>query len=77
MCKQALGAFEQTDLGEWYCFRDVMVVGRTGTVRVPKGTVIRRRIVYAGYDDFGRYLESVAIDVPGSVRYQISAGKLD
>ena len=62
MSKQALSAFERDFHGVWYCFRNVTISGPAGEIAVSKGTVIKKRAVYAGFDDFAAHLESVAVE---------------
>jgi hypothetical protein len=63
MSKQALSAFERDFQGVWHFFRNVTIASPAGEITVPKGTVIKKRAVYAGFDDFAAHLESIAVEM--------------
>ncbi len=67
MAVQALGSFERNSVGDWVCEKNVTVDGPMGLVEVKQGQVFHRPIVFAGYDDFTGYLDSVAIESPSII----------
>ena len=66
MSVQALGAFERESGGDWVCFKKVEVSTPDGgqTVSVTKGARFHPHTVFAGFNDFTAYLESVSIESP-------------
>lgn len=74
MGKQALGAFERQPNGDWACIKDVDISVAPGsisgtapastTVHVWKGRRFSPHTVFAGFDDFTAYLESICVESP-------------
>ncbi len=62
MVVQALGAFERNSQGDWVCQKDVIIDGPMGSVNVKRGQYFHRHTVFAGYDDFTIYLDSVGVE---------------
>ena len=67
MVRQALGAFERQDTGDWICFRDTDIsISPTLAVHVSKGTRFAPHTVFAGFNDFTTHLESISVDCAGA-----------
>ena len=65
MSKQALGAFERADNGDWNCFKTTAIKSGAGVVvPVLKGTTLHPHTVFAGFNDFTAHLDLVAVEAP-------------
>ena len=68
MSKQALGAFERQENGDWVCVATKTIQGLAGDVEVHRGLTIHPHTTFAGRSDFGAYLDSIAIENPSIAR---------
>ena len=70
MGRVALGAFERMNDGTWECRRATVVQHPSGwpAIKIRGGMTFSPHTVFAGFDDFTEYLESVAVDGPSIVR---------
>jgi hypothetical protein len=57
---QAVKCLERDACGGWHCRADMTISGPLGDVNVPRGTRFAPHTVYAGYNDFSSYLDSLA-----------------
>jgi len=64
MIRQALECFEELLDGSWVCRKSTVITGLSCNVAVWRGQTFAPHTVFAGYDDFTSYLESISKTVP-------------
>lgn len=68
--KQSLDAFVRQDDGSWLCVKNIEFhAAGGGIVAVAKGQRFIAGTVFAGFDDFPAYLESICIENVGASAY--------
>jgi hypothetical protein len=68
--RQALGCFEARGDGRWVCVRATLVVGPAGSIPVQKDRTFAPKTVFAGFNDFTAYLESVSVESAGTAPHE-------
>jgi len=66
MTRCAFGSIEELPDGRWRCLRDFVLEGPAGTVAIKLGQTFHPGTVYAGYDNFVAYLQSVSVAASGN-----------